>query len=235
MKTLLLCLVVLVACVALASARDLSVSMSVVPNTPRLVVRFNLTNPLADSPATFLKYGTPLEEALYGPIFEVTDLEGNVVPYVGKIARRRFPPLPTAFVRLRPLESAVAEVDLTEEYAFAGAGEYRIRFVGVPQYDDQSMGISASAEVVGRLPIVNRRAFVEAPQANCKPAEDTQIKAAVAGAITESLNAYNCLFRRTCNTLSTRWFGTYNAVRLTAPRDSRASLDGETLENRTRS
>jgi len=202
--------------VALAAASgELQMTMSVVPNTPRIILGFNVTNPSA-AQVSILTYGTPMEEDLYGPIFEVTDLEGNAVQYIGKMARRRFPPPPSAYLNLGPLQTLSTQLDLTDAYAFPSAGEYRIRFVGMPHHaDDQQSNVRLSStedEVVGRLPIVNRRKWAPDPlgNTNCKATEESQVRTAVAGATTESLTAYACMSKRTCTALSTRWFGAYN-------------------------
>jgi len=215
-------LLVLVALVAAASAgtmrdtRTVYVTLSVVPNTPRLVVRFNLTNPSTKSveaPLNVLTWGTPMEGVM-GPIFAVSDVFGNDVSYVGKFVRRAWPPSASSYISLRPRESSVIEVDLTDDFDFPGAGDYLVRFIS-PQFQDNIVFISTD-EVVGRLPVINRRAVPphhdenRLGNTNCDSTKNSQIATAVKGAMDESLAAYNCLNKKTCETLSTRWFGAYS-------------------------
>jgi len=204
-------LVLVVAVVAAMAQSQVKVSMSVVPNTPRLIVRFNATNPYdADMPLSMLTWGTPFE-GVFGPIFRVTDKNGEEIPYVGKIARRSFPPSSASYLAIPSQGFQSVEVDLTEEFQFPGAGEYRIEFV--PPHFDDGITFVTGDYVIGRLPIVNRRTFADRlGNTNCNPNQNSQVSAAVVGARSESLTAYNCLSRRTCSALSTRWFGTYNAV-----------------------
>jgi len=187
--------------------------MSAVPNTPRLVILFNLTNPSASMDASVLTYGTPFE-GIFGPIFEVTDKWDNQIPYIGKVARRAWPPIDStsAYLRLRPMATQSISVDLTEEFEFPRAGEYRIRFVP-PEMGEDVIILVDTEDVIGRIPIIHRKVIPKTEQlgnTNCNGNQNNQITAAVSGAKTESLTAYNCLFRRTCSSLSTRWFGVYN-------------------------
>lgn len=204
---------------AMMPQHDVKVTMGVVPNTPRLVIQFNVTNPSSMEKLSMLSYGTPFEGremGLMGPIFTITDKEGNEIPYVGKLARRAYPPIdPTsAYLVLGPLDSHSILVDITDEYEFPGAGEYRIQF-NPPLFDEQLSFIHSDVDnvIVGRLPIINRRNINNnILGANCNPTETSQVNAAVVGARSESLTAYNCMSKRTCSATSTRWFGTYNQV-----------------------
>lgn len=94
MRSTLLCSLVVVCCVVAvvvgtSNPRQVLVGLSVVPNTPRLILGFNITNPSSDAnPLAVLSWGTPMEGGINGPIFEVTDVFGNKIPYIGKLVRR---------------------------------------------------------------------------------------------------------------------------------------------------
>jgi len=192
----------------------------VIPNTPRLIIRFNVTNPTADvkqPPLSVLKWGTPLEDGMVmGPIFEVRDIHYNQVAYIGKLVRRSWPPSSSSYLALHPQETTYVDVDITDEFDFPGAGDYHIRFIS-PKFDD-TLVFGPANEVIGRLPIINRRMVDEqrdqkaAGFTNCNPTQQNQIKDSVNGAIKEAQTANKCLKDKTCSALSTRWFGAYTAA-----------------------
>src|SRR5690606_28739050 len=105
---------------------------------------------------TVLTYGIPVEGELYGPIFDVYDALGNPVPYIGKLARRVWPPSDDAYMRVKALQTLSYEIDITDDYAFSGAGDYIIQFAP-PQQFAAGVSFAPSNNVIGRLPLINRR------------------------------------------------------------------------------
>jgi len=202
-------------CLALVHADDptsmVEVHLDVIPNTPRLILSFSLTNPSLEGDALpVLKWGTPIEGVM-GPIFQVFDLRRNMpVAYVGKLVRRVWPPLDSSFIHVAPQQTISIDVDLTDEFAFAGAGDYLINYVQ-PEFTT-GVAFGPANSVVGRLPIINRREEERRAPAstNCNANQDRQIDAAVAGATTEAARAYTCMSQRTCDAMAVRWFGPYN-------------------------
>ena len=198
-----------------ATEHILRVQMAVVPNPSRLIIQFNITNPGNQTPLDVLTYGTPLE-GIRGPIFEVSDLHGNAIPYIGKVVGRVWPPPPSSFIHLGSGESSVVEADLTYEFDFPGAGDYGIRFIP-PYFQNDVQFIPATNNVIAHL---NRKPLnPHQPETfgstNCTALENSKIQNAIInnnGAKQLTYRAWNCLSRKTCNALSTRWFGKYSQV-----------------------
>jgi peptidyl-Lys metalloendopeptidase len=71
---------------------------------------------------------TPIE-GFKGNFLDVTDAEGNKIPYTGAMVKRGKPSR-SAFVHLAPQASIVAEFNLLDAYPIRQAGTYRIQFKG---------------------------------------------------------------------------------------------------------
>ena len=81
-----------------------------------------------DTVSKFIKWQTPLEERITGPIFKIT-FENEELPYQGIMVKRAEPTAADS-VTLAPGESATNSVALTPSYAFDKAGTYEIKFLG---------------------------------------------------------------------------------------------------------
>lgn len=81
-----------------------------------------------DTVSKFIKWQTPLEERITGPIFKIT-FEDEELPYQGIMVKRAEPTAADS-VTLAPGESATNSVALTPSYTFDKAGTYEIKFLG---------------------------------------------------------------------------------------------------------
>ena len=64
----------------------------------------------------FLKYSTPFESDIFGPILTIADALGRNAQYVGKVGRRVLPAPESAFLTLNAGESVSALVNVHEIY-----------------------------------------------------------------------------------------------------------------------
>jgi len=183
--------------------------LSIVPG-PGLLLNFTLSNP-SEKYVAVVAWGTPMEGVM-GKIFEITDEDGNQVPYIGKLVRRAWPPAATSFIHLEPNGSISAVVDLTEDFAFPHAGYYTISY-RVPEFNS-GVTFSQGNRIIGHAEaVVDRKASAAWANTNCNANQNSQISAAVSGAILDAKASWNCMEKRTCDTIVTRWFGAFEQTR----------------------
>ncbi len=77
-----------------------------------------------DTAVEVLPWGTPLEKTLTADVFVVTK-EGDVMPYGGRIVKRR-PPGPDDYITLAAGERREAVVNLSDAYDSSATGEYTV-------------------------------------------------------------------------------------------------------------
>jgi len=192
-------------------ASEVSVHLDYVPSEWGLKINFTLSNPSSEAAVSVLTWATPFDEDVYARYFEVIDSNGESVRYLGKVARRVWPPAAESYISLAPRGIISKVIDIAYLYDLNQPGYiYSIRFLS-PQFD-QSLMFSESNIIVGRLGRINKPSGNDAGtvlNTNCKTTEDSQIPTAVTGAKAETLRAYRCMNGNTCSDLAVRWFGTY--------------------------
>ena len=93
----------------------------------RIQLAFSVVN-TSEQLAQFCRYMTPFEW-FCGNILQVTDIEGNMLPYAG-VLKKRGKPDPSEFHKIDPLATRSVEFNLHDAYPIRQAGTYHIQFKG---------------------------------------------------------------------------------------------------------
>jgi len=157
---------------------------------------------------TFLIYNTPFE-GIFADMFEVTSRDGEIMSYMGPVARRVIPAPPSAYIHLYPANSLSVEVNISKYYEITASGIFKIvskvlLFEEVAA-NEAELFLHENGENFGFSTVMPNT------YTNCNPTEQNQVASATSTAITQSTRAYNCMSANSCSSLATTWFGAYNA------------------------
>jgi len=120
-------------------------SLGVLP-AEQVDVVFSLYNN-SDKPLEYLPWGTPLEANLTRDVFAI-ELNGDVLPYVGPVVKRR-PPVKEDHDILQPGENREVVVNVASYYDMTAAGSYIInwRDDGALAYQFRDVALAAPGSV----------------------------------------------------------------------------------------
>jgi len=174
-----------------------------------LELNFTVSNP-SSFPFTFLQWGTPFE-GVWDDMFDIRDEYNNKVDYIGMYVRRGDTPIEEEFITMPGRSHISTIVNLGNNYEFLSTGKYVVR-LNLPLYSELPFTLSDDHVVSLSLKSIPIRNTVTQPQGytNCGTTQINQIVSAISGSISGSTRSYNCLNQRTCNALSTTWFGTFS-------------------------
>jgi len=166
-------------------------------------------------PISVLKYGTPLEGTLWTSAFIIADLNGTEVPYVGKMARRVWPPTPESYAQLNPGDQISGSVDLAEHYEFPAPGLYTVVFGPSGQFDSvNSVVAKVSVSSILLASSLRQKRYT---LNNCGAAGSTKyanVQSAVSKSMAAARKARDCLAGNSCGSTYTTWFGPQTSTRL---------------------
>jgi len=191
--------------------------------TQDVLVGFSLTNPHAYEISVFTWY-TPLE-GVFGDLFTVTNSNGKVLPYVGKIARRYTGNMNANFVSVPAGGQINVVVSLADSYEWT-QGKYSIQLNPAPVSEMLTYNIEGSPvalQMMGELPVV-------VPSVSCTSQQLSQINSANGNARNQAsrgranLNSQDTGLQRT-------WFGTFNDGRWNSLRTCFTNIQGNLQRN----
>jgi len=141
-------------------------------------------------------------------MFEVTSRDGEVMRYMGPLARRISPAPFSSHINLFPMNTLSIEVNISKYYEITSTGIYtitsKVSLFAEIQTNQIALFLHENSESF-IFPTVTVNTYT-----NCSPNEQSQVASSTSTAITQATRAYNCMNANSCSSLSTTWFGAYN-------------------------